>query len=96
MRDVIMPSLEFQVQETLRGLAEVGVERADTGAKGFKCHRAVGDLQLKVIQEVITVVVFSIFSILYLKECFRWNYLIAFGFLISVVFLCLKNKPFLV
>ena len=52
--------------------------------------------QLKVIQEVVTVVVFSIFSILYFKEGFRWNYLIALGFLILAVFLCLKNKPFLV
>ena len=47
--------------------------------------------QLKVIQEVITVVVFSIFSILYLKEGFRWNYLIAFGFLILAVFFVFKK-----
>ena len=30
--------------------------------------------QLKTIQEVITLVVFSVFSILYLGEKFKWNY----------------------
>src|SRR5438477_7739000 len=34
--------------------------------------------QLKVIQEVITLIVFSVFSILYLKESFKWNYAVAF------------------
>ena len=36
--------------------------------------------QLKTIQEVITLIVFSIFSVIYLKEEFRWNYLIGFVF----------------
>jgi uncharacterized protein len=31
--------------------------------------------QLKTIQEVITLVVFSIFSVTYLREQFRWNYI---------------------
>src|ERR1700757_2256416 len=35
--------------------------------------------QLKTIQEVITLIVFSFFSVLYLKEQFRWNYLAGFG-----------------
>ncbi|HEY2352410.1 MAG TPA: DMT family protein [Candidatus Acidoferrum sp.] len=30
--------------------------------------------QLKTIQEVITLLVFSVFSILYLGEKFKWNY----------------------
>ena len=34
--------------------------------------------QLKTIQEIITLVVFSAFSVLYLKEEFRWNYLAGF------------------
>ena len=41
--------------------------------------------QLKVIQEVITLSVFGIFSILYLKEQLRWNYLVAFVFIIAAV-----------
>lgn len=36
--------------------------------------------QLKTIQEIITLVVFSAFSVLYLKEEFRWNYLAGFVF----------------
>ena len=47
--------------------------------------------QLKTIQEVITLVVFSIFSVLYLKEEFRWNYLIGFLFIILAAFFIFKN-----
>ena len=32
--------------------------------------------QLKIIQEVITLSVFCVFSVLYLKEELKWNYLI--------------------
>lgn len=39
-------------------------------------------VQLKTIQEVITLVVFSAFSILYLKEGIRWNH--AAGFVLIV------------
>ena len=35
--------------------------------------------QLKTIQEIITLCVFAVFSILYLKEQFRWNYAVGFG-----------------
>src|SRR5271168_561814 len=41
--------------------------------------------QLKIIQEAITLVVFTGFSILYLKEQFKWNYLVAFVFIICAV-----------
>ncbi len=34
--------------------------------------------QLKTIQEVITLTVFCFFSVLYLKEPLRWNYLMGF------------------
>ena len=47
--------------------------------------------QLKTIQEVITLVVFSVFSIFYLKEDFHWNYLIGFCFIILAVFFIFKN-----
>jgi len=42
--------------------------------------------QLKTIQEVITLVVFSIFSLTYLRDQFRWNYAVAFGFIVCAVF----------
>jgi uncharacterized protein (DUF486 family) len=47
--------------------------------------------QLKTMQEVITLVVFSIFSILYLKEDFQWNYLVGFGLIILAVFFIFKR-----
>lgn len=47
--------------------------------------------QLKTIQEVITLVVFSFFSVLYLKEDFRWNYLAGFFFIILAVFFIFKK-----
>jgi uncharacterized protein len=42
--------------------------------------------QLKTIQEVITLLVFSVFSVTYLGERFRWNYVVAFAFIVCAVF----------
>jgi len=42
--------------------------------------------QLKTIQEVITLIVFSIFSVTFLKDQFRWNYAVAFVFIVGAVF----------
>ena len=47
--------------------------------------------QLKTIQEVITLVVFCVFSVLYLKEDLRWNYLVGFAFIILAVFFIFKK-----
>ena len=47
--------------------------------------------QLKTLQEVITLIVFSIFSIFYLKEDFQWNYLVGFAFIILAVFFIFKK-----
>jgi uncharacterized protein (DUF486 family) len=47
--------------------------------------------QLKTIQEVITLIVFSVFSVLYLGEKFRWNYAIAFAFMVGAVFFMFKK-----
>lgn len=37
--------------------------------------------QLKTIQEVITLTVFCVFSLYYLKEPLKWNYLVGFCFI---------------
>ena len=37
--------------------------------------------QLKTIQEVITLAVFAVFSVLYLKEPLGWNHALGFGFI---------------
>ena len=49
-------------------------------------------LQLKVIQEVITLVVFTLFSTIAFKnETFRWNHLVGFVFLILAVYFIFKK-----
>jgi uncharacterized protein (DUF486 family) len=42
--------------------------------------------QLKVIQEVVTLIVFVAFAILFLKEKLAWNYLVAFALLGAAAF----------
>ena len=47
--------------------------------------------QLKIMQEAITVVIFCIFSVLYLKEELKWNYLIGFALILLAVFFVFKK-----
>ena len=47
--------------------------------------------QLKIIQEVITLTVFSIFSVVYLKEKFTLNYLYAFICILGAVFFIFRK-----
>ena len=49
-------------------------------------------VQLKVIQEVLTLVIFTGFSLVFFKnETFRLNHLIGFGFLVLAVFFIFKK-----
>lgn len=47
--------------------------------------------QLKTIQEVITLSVFSVFSVLYLKEPIKWNYVLGFVMIVMAVFVIFKK-----
>jgi uncharacterized protein (DUF486 family) len=47
--------------------------------------------QLKTIQEVITLTVFCVFSVLYLKEALKWNYLVGFALIAGAVFFVFKK-----
>ena len=50
--------------------------------------------QLKIIQEVVSLVVFSVFAILVLGEKLRWNHAVSFLFLLGAVYFAfLKTKP---
>ena len=49
--------------------------------------------QLKTIQEVITLVVFSVFSALYLKEQFRWNHAVGFVLLVAAAAFIFMFNP---
>jgi len=54
-------------------------------------HAQYSAAQLKTMQEVITLIVFAIFSIVYLKESFKWNYLVGFGLIVAAVFFIFKE-----
>lgn len=60
---------------------------------GFKNNGGSFSLvELKVIQEVITLVVFVVFSLVFFKtETFRWNHFIGFIFLILAVYFIFKK-----
>lgn len=47
--------------------------------------------QLKMIQEVITLVVFGVFAVAYLKEPFHWKYLVSFILLLGAVYFMFKK-----
>ena len=47
--------------------------------------------QLKVMQEVITLVVFAGFSAVYFKESLKWNHLVGFILLVAAVFFVFKK-----
>ena len=49
-------------------------------------HHVYSAAQLKTMQEVITLLVFGVFSILYLGEPLRWNHFVAFAFLVGAAF----------
>jgi len=47
--------------------------------------------QLKITQEVITLVVFACFAVFYLKEPFHWKYLVSFAMLLGAVYFMFKK-----
>ncbi len=48
--------------------------------------------QLKVVQEVITLTIFSVFMLFFFKDQpLRWNHLVGFGLLILAVFFLFKK-----
>ncbi len=47
--------------------------------------------QLKTIQEVITLLVFAVFSVMYLGEKLRWNHAVAFALIVCAVFFMFKK-----
>jgi uncharacterized protein (DUF486 family) len=49
--------------------------------------------QLKVVQEVITLVVFVFFARWYLKEKLTWNYYVAFSLILAAVVMVFYIKP---
>ena len=60
---------------------------------GFKGNGGLFSLiELKVMQEVITLIVFMLFTLFFFKtETFRWNHLIGFVFLVLAVYFVFKK-----
>ncbi|MFA5007704.1 MAG: DMT family protein [Candidatus Omnitrophota bacterium] len=54
-------------------------------------HYQFSAAQLKTIQEVITLIVFCIFSVVYLKEDLKWNYICGFLMIILAVVFIFKK-----
>lgn len=54
-------------------------------------HETFSAAQLKTMQESITLVVFCAFSVLYLKEELKWNYIVGFAFMVLAVFFVFKK-----
>jgi uncharacterized protein (DUF486 family) len=49
-------------------------------------------VELKVIQEVITLVIFTVFTLLFFKtETFRWNHFVGFLFLVLAVYFIFRK-----
>lgn len=48
-------------------------------------------VQLKTIQEIITLVVFTFFTVYYLKEEFRWNHLVGFALIVAAAYFIFKK-----
>src|SRR6202453_4160745 len=48
--------------------------------------------QLKLIQEIVTLVVFMVFAVTFLKEKLAWNYVVAFAFLGVAAFFAFAFK----
>jgi len=64
-------------------------------------HGQFSTIQLKVIQEVLTLLVFAVFVVTYMGEPLRWNHLVSFFFLVAAVYFVfgfrsaapVENKP---
>lgn len=53
---------------------------------------AFSGFQLKIIQEVITLTIFIVFAVFFLKEKLAWNYVVAFAFLGMAAFFAFAFK----
>ena len=54
-------------------------------------HGQFSAAQLKVMQEIITIVVFCVFAVFSLREPLRWNYLVGFGLIIAAAFFVFRK-----
>jgi uncharacterized protein (DUF486 family) len=60
-------------------------------ANRYGFNNGLNGFQLKITQEVVTLIVFSVFAVLYLREPFHWKYLVSFAFLLGAVYFMFKK-----
>lgn len=56
-------------------------------------HGQFSTIQLKVIQEVLTLLLFGVFVVTYMGEPLRWNHLVSFFFLVAAVYFVFGFRP---
>jgi uncharacterized protein (DUF486 family) len=61
-------------------------------ANHFGAQWGIKPFQLKIIQEVITLTVFCVFAIFYLKDNFSWNYVWSFLCILGAVYFAFKKS----
>jgi uncharacterized protein len=49
--------------------------------------------QLKILQEAITLTVFALFAVMFLKEKLAWNYVLSFALLLAAVVVAFGFRP---
>ena len=54
-------------------------------------HREFSAAELKTIQEIITLTIFSVFSVFYLKEDLKWNTIVGFLMIVAACILIFKK-----
>ena len=54
-------------------------------------HQVYSAAQLKTMQEVITLIVFAIFSVTYLGEPLKWNHAVSFLFLVGAAYFAFEK-----
>ena len=54
-------------------------------------HQVYSAAQLKTMQEVITLVVFAIFSVMYLGEPLKWNHAVSFGLIVLAAYFAFEK-----
>ncbi|MBS1779992.1 MAG: DMT family protein [Bacteroidetes bacterium] len=59
----------------------------------FGLKEGYSPFQLKTIQEVISLSVFCVFALVFLKEPFKWNYAVAFVMILGAVYFMFYQSP---
>lgn len=54
-------------------------------------HTVYSAAQLKTMQELITLIVFAVFSVTYLGEALRWNHAVSFLFLVGAAYFAFEK-----